>query len=126
MTRANPYELLRVGELAAHTGVNTRPLRHYENQGILPAQRSATGQRLFEASAVEQVRYIRELLDAGLPIRIIRNLIDCIREPGRLEPCAVPILVEHLNDYDQRISSLLSTRASLQGLLDASSLRKPT
>lgn len=122
MTRANPDELLRVGELATRTGVSARLLRHYENQGILPAQRSTAGQRLFETGAVEQVRYIRELLDAGLRIRIIRNLIDCIREPGRLQPCAVPTLVEHLNDYDQRISSLLSTRASLQGLLDASAV----
>ena len=120
MTRANPHELLRVGELAARTGVSTRLLRHYENEGILPAERSGSGQRLFQDDAVEQVQYIRELLGAGLPIRIIRHLIDCIREPGRLEPCAVPILVEHLSDYDEQISSLLSTRASLQGLLDAS------
>jgi DNA-binding transcriptional MerR regulator len=120
VTRANSVELLRVGELAARTGVSARLLRYYENEGILPAQRSAKGQRLFESDTVEQVRYIRELLGAGLPIRIIRHLIDCIREPGRLEPCAVPILVEHLSNYDEQISSLLSTRASLQGLLDAS------
>jgi DNA-binding transcriptional MerR regulator len=120
VTRANPEGLLRVGELATRTGVSTRMLRHYESQGILPAQRSSTGQRLFESGAVEQVQYIRELLDAGLPIRIIRDLIDCIREPGRLEPCAVPILVEHLNSYDERIGALLSTRASLKGLLNAS------
>lgn len=120
MTTANSAELLRVGELAARTGVSARLLRYYENQGILPAERSATGQRLFDTGSVEQVRYIRELLDAGLPIRIIRNLIDCIREPGRVEPCALPILLEHLRDYDQRLSSLLRTRTSLQGLIDAS------
>lgn len=53
MTRANPDELLRVGELATRTGVSARLLRHYENQGILPAQRSTAGQRLFETGAVE-------------------------------------------------------------------------
>ena len=113
--------MLRVGELAARTGVSTRLLRHYENRGILPAQRSSTGQRLFDSGAIEQVRYIRRLLDAGLPTRVIRELIDCIHEPGRLEPCAVPLLVEHLNSYDERIAGLVSTRDSLQGLIDASS-----
>lgn len=120
MTKASADGLLRVGELSARTGVSARLLRHYENQGILPAQRSSAGQRLFENSAVEQVVYIRELLEVGLPIRVIRELMDCIHEPGRLDPCAVPVLVEHLNDYDARIASLVTTRASLQGLIDAS------
>lgn len=121
MTTASPSDLLRVGDLAAQTGVSPRLLRHYENEGILPAQRSSTGQRLFTSSAVEQVQHIRQLLDAGLPIRIIRELIGCIHEPGRLEPCAVPVLIEHLEGYDARIAALVGTRDSLQGLIDSSS-----
>lgn len=120
MTKANAGGLLRVGDLSARTGVSSRLLRYYENQGALRAQRSLTGQRLFDSSAIEQVRFIRELLGAGLPIRKIRDLIDCIHEPGRLEPCAVPILIEHLSEHDARIASLVSTRDSLQGLIDAS------
>lgn len=120
MTRASADGLLRIGELSARTGASARMLRHYESQGLLPAQRSSTGQRLFESTAVEQVHYIRELLAAGLPIRVIRELIDCIHEPGRIEPCAVPVLVEHLRDYDARIAALVTTRDSLQGLIDAS------
>lgn len=120
MSRSSAGGLLRVGDLSAHTGVNPRLLRHYENEGILPAQRSSTGQRLFDSSAIERVLYIRELLDAGLPIRVIRELVDCIHEPGRIEPCAVPILVEHISDYDARIAALTTTRGSLQGLIDAS------
>lgn len=120
VSRSSTGGLLRVGDLSAHTGVNARLLRHYENEGILPAQRSSTGQRLFDSSAIERVLYIRELLDAGLPIRVIRELIDCIHEPGHLEPCAVPVLVEHISDYDARIAALTTTRGSLQGLIDTS------
>ncbi|MDG4798183.1 MerR family transcriptional regulator [Micromonospora sp. WMMD1082] len=112
-------QLLRVGELASRTGVSPRLLRYYDNQGLLATERSATGQRLFEASAVEQVRSIRLLLGAGLPTRVIAELLECIHEPGRLEPCAVPTLVEHLQAYDERIASLLSTRTALQGLIDS-------
>lgn len=113
-------ELLRVGDLSSRTGVSPRLLRYYENQGLLAAERSSTGQRLFETIAIGQVRYIRQLLDAGLPTRVIAELLDCIQETGRLEPCAVPTLVKHLNAHDERIANLLSTRASLQGLIDAS------
>jgi DNA-binding transcriptional MerR regulator len=114
-------EMLRVGDLAARTGVGPRLLRYYENQGLLDAARSSTGQRLFEPTAVEQVRCIRQLLEAGLPTRVIRELLGCIREPGRLEPCAVPTLVEHLRAHDERIAGLLGTRHALQGLIDSSS-----
>lgn len=120
MTRASRGGLIRVGDLSALTGVSPRLLRYYENQGILTAQRSSTGQRLFGSGTVERVLIIRELLAAGLPIRVIRELIDCIREPGGLEPCAVPVLVEHLNDFNARIANLATTRDSLQGLIDGS------
>lgn len=113
-------ELLRVGDLASRTGVSPRLLRYYENQGLIAAERSSTGQRIFGAAAVEQVRSIRLLLEAGLTTRVIGELLDCIHESGRLEPCAVPTLVAHLRAHDARLADLLSTRAALQGLIDSS------
>lgn len=124
MSRANApgQNMLRVGDLASRTGVSTRLLRYYENQGLLAADRSSTGQRLFEKSAIGRVRHIRLLLGAGLPTRVIRDLLDCIQDPRHLEPCAVPTLLEHLRDHDERIAELLSTRDALQGLIDSSTV----
>lgn len=118
-------KLLRVGELATRTGVSPRLIRYYQNQGLIAAERSSTGQRLFEDSAVEQIRNIRLLLEAGLPTRIISEFLDCIQDPGRLEPCAVPTLVEHLRAHDERIAELVSTRHALRGLIDSSSPAPP-
>lgn len=111
---------LRIGDLAALTFTTPRMLRHYENQGLIEAERSSTDQRLFDPSVIEQVRYIRTLLTAGLPVAAIRELIDCIHDTDRLEPCAVPLLVEHLHTYDRRIAKLTSTRDALKGLIDSS------
>lgn len=111
---------LRIGELAALTSTTPRMLRHYENHGLIEAERSSTGQRLFSASVIGQVRSIRRLLSAGLPVEAIRELLDCIHDDQRLEPCAVPTLVEHLRVYDGRIAELTTTRDALQGLIDAS------
>lgn len=114
---------LRIGDLAALTSATPRMLRHYENQGLIEAERSSTGQRLFDPSVIEQVRSIRRLLGAGLPVAAIRELLDCIHDTDRLEPCAVPLLVDHLNAYDSHIAELTSTRDALQGLIDASQER---
>lgn len=124
MAGANPDSadvLLRIGDLAALTSATPRMLRHYENQGLITAERSSTGQRLFDASVAEQVRFIRRLLAAGLPVVAIRELIGCIHDTDRVEPCAVPLLVEHLHAYDGRIAELRSTRDALQGLINSSS-----
>ena len=120
-------ELLRVGDLAARTDASPRMLRYYENQGLIEAERSSSGQRLFAPTVVDQVRHIRMLLHAGLPLRAISELLVCIHYPGRLEPCAVPILVEHLREYDARIAELVSTRDTLQGLINSSTpnMRRP-
>ncbi|MBZ2195581.1 MerR family transcriptional regulator [Occultella gossypii] len=115
-----PDERVRIGELAARTGVSPRLLRYYESQGLIVAERSASGQRLFAETTVGVVQHVRLLLEAGLPTRVIRELLDCIRDPGRLDPCAVPILVEHLRVHDERIANLVSTRDTLQGLIDTS------
>jgi DNA-binding transcriptional MerR regulator len=111
---------LRIGDLAALTSSTPRMLRHYENEGLIAAERSSTGQRLFDPSVVGQVRSIRRLLAAGLPVVAVRELLDCIHDTDRLEPCAVPMLVEHLQVYDGRIAELMTTRDALQGLIDAS------
>lgn len=95
-------------------------LRYYEDQGLIEAERSSSGQRLFEPSVADQVRHIRMLLAAGLPTRVIGELLGCIHDPGRLEPCAVPLLVDHLRAYDSQIAELVSTRETLQCLIDSS------
>lgn len=112
--------LLRIGDLAALTSTTPRMLRHYENQGLIAAERSSTGQRLFDPLIIAQVHSIRRLLGAGLPVEAIRELLDCIHDTDRLEPCAVPLLADHLHAYDGRIAELTSTRDALQGLIDAS------
>lgn len=112
--------LLRVGDLTVRTGASPRMLRHYANHGLIEAERSSSGQRLFEPAVADQVHHIRMLLGAGLPLRAITELLDCIHDPNRLEPCVAPILVEHLRDYDSQIAELVSSRNTLEGLIDSS------
>lgn len=111
---------LKIGEVSAATEVSRRLLRYYEEQGLITAARTSGGHRLYETQEVAAVGHIRDLLAAGLPTRVIRDLLGCIQEPGRLEPCAAPTLVEHLEEFDDRIASLASTRATLAGLIDSS------
>jgi DNA-binding transcriptional MerR regulator len=52
---------MRIGELAARTGVSERSLRYYEEQGLLVANRTSGGQRRYPDAAVDRVIRIQEL-----------------------------------------------------------------
>jgi DNA-binding transcriptional MerR regulator len=62
---------MKIGDLAARTGVSVPALRYYEQQGLLSAARTPAGQRVYPEAAVERVELIRMLLAAGLSSRTI-------------------------------------------------------
>jgi DNA-binding transcriptional MerR regulator len=109
---------MRIGELARETGVSVRLLRYYEEQGLLAAERTPGGQRVYAADAPRTVRRIRTLLDAGLPTRVIREVLDCVcGGDAEVEPCLTPLLVEQLEGIEERIARLEGSRTSLTRLL---------
>src|SRR6478609_10383403 len=82
-----PERLLRITEVAAETGLTTRAIRYYEEVGLLaPAARSDGDYRLYDASDLDRLRFIRDLRDdAGFSLAQIRQLLedDAARERNR-------------------------------------------
>ena len=70
--------LLRIQDVAADTGLTTRAIRYYEEIGLLePAARSDGAYRLFDASDLERLRFIRSLRDdAGFSLAQIGQLLE--------------------------------------------------
>ncbi|MGC5165473.1 MerR family transcriptional regulator [Luteimicrobium sp. DT211] len=67
-----------IGELADRTGTSRRLLRYYEEQGLVSSGRSPSGYRVYAESCVDRVLQVRGLLDAGLPTRIIKEVLPCM------------------------------------------------
>ncbi len=70
--------LLRIKEVAAETGLTTRAIRYYEEIGLLePAARSDGDYRLYDASDLERLRFIKSLRDdAGFSLAQIGQLLE--------------------------------------------------
>jgi DNA-binding transcriptional MerR regulator len=49
---------LRISELATRTGVPATTLRFYETAGLLPAERTASGYRVYGEDAVQRLSFI--------------------------------------------------------------------
>ncbi len=75
---ASVSRLLRIREVAAEVGTTTRAVRYYEEVGLLrPAARSQGSYRLYDASDLERLRFIRGLRDdAGFSLAEIGRLLE--------------------------------------------------
>ncbi|WP_129841079.1 MerR family transcriptional regulator [Streptomyces sp. RFCAC02] len=112
---------MKIGELSRTTGVAVRLLRYYEEQGLLASRRSEGGHRHYAPDAPETVARIRTLLAAGLPTRVIRELMPCLTGDGSgVQACVIDHVRTRLADLDSRIDDLVRARTALGGILDAS------
>lgn len=69
--------LIRIGQVARSAGVSVRAVRYYEEQGLLAAERSPSGQRLYRPDAVALVRFFQQMYAAGLTSQRIAELLPC-------------------------------------------------
>ncbi|MGC5038701.1 MULTISPECIES: MerR family transcriptional regulator [unclassified Streptomyces] len=77
VTEAATERLIRIGEVARGAGVSVRAVRYYEQQGLLTAERSPSGQRLYRQHAVQLVTFFQQMFAAGLTSRRIAELLPC-------------------------------------------------
>ncbi|WP_199551551.1 MerR family transcriptional regulator [Streptomyces sp. N35] len=110
---------MRIGELAARTGVSERSLRYYEKQGLLSSDRTPGGHREYLEQAVDRVVLIQGLYAAGLHSRKIAQLLPCMRDAdGGPNEIATPRLVEELTEERERIDAMIADLARSRGVLD--------
>jgi DNA-binding transcriptional MerR regulator len=115
---------MRIGELSTRTHVSTRLLRYYEEQGLLAPERGANGYREYGDAQVDRVAQIRGLLDAGLPVRIIQQVLPCLDNPCTIHvsdatPEMIATLERERDRMDARIRCLARNRDAITGYLDA-------
>lgn len=105
---------MRIGELARETGESVRTLRYWEGEGLLTAERSDSGYRLFPEGMIDRVSFLREAQALGLGLREIRGLLE-LRDDG-VQPCehARDRLREHLDDVRTRLRDLRALERELE------------
>ncbi|MDX6205247.1 MAG: hypothetical protein QOE76_3682 [Frankiales bacterium] len=119
---------MKIGELSARTNVSTRLLRYYEEQGLLSPARLANGYRDYAECHLDDVWQIRGLLDSGLPVRIIKQILPCLDEPCELQAAEVtPDLLASLEQQralmDERVRCLTESRDAITAYLRAARSR---
>lgn len=113
---------MKIGELAARTGTSRRLLRYYEEQELIVPDRGANGYREYDPRYVDRVQQIRGLLGAGLPTRIIKQILPCLDKPRSIHfPDATPemlgLLAAERDKLSERIDVLVRNRDAMTDYL---------
>lgn len=110
----------RISQLAERVGLRPTTLRFYEQAGLLPAQRSQSGYRLYDEGAVERLGFISSGKRLGLPLNEIRDLLRiwedglCTDVRARLRPMLLTRIAAaeqgaaELDDFTDRLRQALA------------------
>ena len=61
--------MISIGILARRSGVQAETIRYYESEGLLPKpERTAGGYRLYGASDIERLSFIRQARELGFKV----------------------------------------------------------
>lgn len=119
-TKAQANQLMTIGQVAQATGVTTPTLRYYEAEGILsPTTRSRAGYRLYDAQAVEQLRFIRSAQAVGFTLDDIRTLLNLDATGAKSCQAEVQrLLKQRLAEVNEKMKDLKQVQAALGRALD--------
>ncbi|MEU4163499.1 MerR family transcriptional regulator [Actinoplanes sp. NPDC026670] len=107
---------MRIGELATRAGVSVRALRYYEEQGLLAAGRSGSGQRHYPEPAVDRVQLIQMLYSAGLSSKTIADLLPCVDAQVSTPESRARLAAERAR-IDEQITGLIRARDQLDAVI---------
>ncbi|MCG7563435.1 MULTISPECIES: Zn(2+)-responsive transcriptional regulator [Pseudoalteromonas] len=112
--------MYKIGHIAKQLNVSTDTLRYYERQGLLQARtRSSAGYRLYDDSAVEQMRFIVRAKTVGFSLKDIQELL-AIKIDKHNHSCeeVKSLTVQKLAQTRQRIEELVKFERSLSVLAE--------
>ncbi|MFF7976610.1 MerR family transcriptional regulator [Streptomyces sp. NPDC007905] len=108
----------RISQLAERSGVPATTLRFYEDAGLLPADRTPSGYRMYGEDAVERLAFISSAKLLGLALEEIRELLD-VREEGAcasVRAWMLLLVADRIAETDGRIAELRAFSAHLAGV----------
>ncbi|MFF4735891.1 MerR family transcriptional regulator [Streptomyces sp. NPDC001262] len=110
---------MKINEASRVSGVSARSLRHYEDEGLIVPGRCSNGFRDYCQSTVDRVLVIRSLLESGLSVRLIREVLPQLAdEPGVGADAVCAEFLHEVQSYRDRLAARIAVLSDQQAALD--------
>ncbi|WP_039986994.1 Cd(II)/Pb(II)-responsive transcriptional regulator [Paraglaciecola mesophila] len=113
---------MKIGELSKKSGCTIQTIRFYEKQDLLEAcNRSEGNYRIYDASSLRTLQFIKQCRSLGLTIKEIKQLLDTKRNPDKSCFSVNNLIQQHMIDVTQRIAELKQLKLTLSEMVLACS-----
>ncbi len=110
---------MKIGQVAAISGLPIKTIRYYDEIGLLEpsVESSQSGYRLFEESVLSRLTFIKRAKSLGLSLREIGEILS-IRDQGELPCREVKQKLNHkVQEITSQIEALENLKVELQEIL---------
>jgi Cu(I)-responsive transcriptional regulator len=108
---------VKIGDVAAASGISERMIRHYEKIGIVPpAARRSSGYRDYDERDVRTLQFIRRARDLGFAIEEIRQLLELWQDRSRASADVKALALARADELRRKERELRDMRRSLEHL----------
>jgi MerR family transcriptional regulator, copper efflux regulator len=110
--------MLSIGDVAEAAGVGVQAIRFYEREGLIAQPtRTKAGYRQYEASAIDQLRFIRRAQELGFTLKEIRELIALETVDGADCNDVCGAATAKVDAIQKKIDDLKRIRTELEALI---------
>ncbi|ABG40542.1 transcriptional regulator, MerR family [Paraglaciecola sp. T6c] len=111
---------MKIGELSKKSGCTIQTIRFYEKQDLLEAcNRSDGNYRIYDASSLRTLQFIKQCRSLGLTIIEIKQLLDTKNNPDKSCSSVNNLIHQHMIDVTHRIAELEELKLTLSEMASA-------
>ena len=111
--------LLKIGEVAARSGLTVKTIRFYCDEGLIqPTSRSDGGFRLFNPEALNDLAFIRTLIGLDIPLPDVMKILESRRSGICTCTSLQSTIRSKAGEIEHKITALRAMHVELMELLN--------
>jgi len=110
---------MNIGEVSKQAEVNSKMIRRYEAQGIIPkAGRSMSGYRQYSENDVHVLKFVKRARELGFSMKDIKQLVSLWRNKSRPSSQVKNIAMKHAAELAKKLNEIEAMLLTLNNLVE--------